>query len=120
MIRFLGTFGLRAFKCRDAITLSKSQAIKSFDVPMFAPHLNTVRYQKLKLLATTKRLKKNERLSAELRTEIMELTRKGFSVPKIIELLAQDRGILISFEAAQRWSRKVSAESANRDRSTLL
>ncbi len=75
---------------------------------MFAPHLNTVRYQRLKLLATTKRLRKEERLSVELRKEILDLTRNGLSVPKIIEFLAEKRGILISFEAAQRWSRKTN------------
>lgn len=115
MIRFLGTFGLRAFKCREAITLAKSQAIKSFDVPLLAPQLNTVRYQKLRLLATTRRLKKEERLSPDLRKEIMDLTGKGFSVPKIVEWLAENKGILVSFEAAQRWKKKYKMQLSSNE-----
>jgi hypothetical protein len=95
----------------EAIVLAKSQAIKSFDVPMIAPHLNTVRYQRLKLLAATKRLKKEERLPTDLRKTIIDLAGKGFSVPKIVELLAANRGILISFEAAQRWSGRYRVQS---------
>jgi hypothetical protein len=87
----------------------KSQAIKSFEIPILAPHLNTIRYQKLKLLATTKRLKREERLPLNVREQIAHLTRLGMSVPAIVERIAETMGLLVSFEAAQRWSRKESA-----------
>jgi hypothetical protein len=122
MIRLLQTFNLRGFVNREAVTLSKSQAIAAFSIPVFASHLRTVRFQRLELMATSRRLDRKERLSEETRLRIMELARPGVSVPKIVELIAMTMGILISFEAAQRWAMKTgmyhpknSRESADRD-----
>ncbi len=106
MIRFLQTFGIKAFRCRDAVSMVKSQAIRSFEVPILAPHLSTARYQKMKLLATTKRLRRDERLPDNVREQIVKLTSEGLSVPAIVERIAQTMDLLVSFEAAQRWSRK--------------
>jgi len=106
MIRLLASFGLRAFRNREAVSLVKSQAIDSFKVPVFAPHLQTVRYQRLQVMATTRKLQKNDRLSKDLRSEITRLATEGNSVPKIVELVAKTRGVLVSFEAAQRWAMK--------------
>lgn len=104
MIRLLATFGLRGFRNREAVSLVKTQAIESFRVPVFAPHLGTVRYQRLKLMATTKKLTKHDRMPDELQIEIARLARGGLSVPQVVEEIARNKGILLSFEAAQRWA----------------
>lgn len=104
--RLLETFGLHGFNNRQAFTLSKTQAIKSFDVPVFSPVLQSVRYKRLELMASCKKLTKKERLSEEVRNEIMDLRRSGMSVPKIVETIASSRRLLVSFETAQRWARK--------------
>jgi hypothetical protein len=106
MKRLLGTFGLRGFRSRDAVTIVKSQAVKSFAVPIFADHLRTVRYSRLELLAQCRRLSREERLSPELRAAISNFANCGVSVPKIVVRIAERTGILVSFEAAQRWSRQ--------------
>ena len=109
MIKLLATFGLRGFRNREAVSLAKSQTIDSFKIPVFAEHLQTIRYQKLKLMATTRKLEREERIPPEVRDTIMRLAREGYSVPAIVELVAKDCNLLVSFEAAQRWSRKNQA-----------
>lgn len=106
MKSLLASLGLRAFRCRDAVSIVKSQAVKAFTIPIFAGHLKTIRYSRLELLATSRRLRREERLPTELREQIMNLARSGFSVPKIVERTAQTAGILVSFEAAQRWANR--------------
>jgi hypothetical protein len=106
MIKLLATFGLRGFRNREAVSLVKLQAVKSFSVPVFAPHLRTVRYGLLELLATTPRLEKKERVPPDVRTEIMRLANEGTSIPKIVAEIARKRKLLVSFEAAQRWATK--------------
>src|SRR5208283_1417991 len=44
--KLLAMEGLRAFNNRQALSLSKIQAIKSFAVPIFNPQLRTVRYRR--------------------------------------------------------------------------
>jgi hypothetical protein len=51
----LATFGLRAFRSREAVSLTKHQAIKSYEVPVFSEFLKTVRYQRLGALAGARR-----------------------------------------------------------------
>ncbi len=106
MIRLLATFGLRAFRSREAVTLAKSQAIKAFEIPIFSDLIRTVRFQRHELLARTPRLARTDRLPETLRREIMNLTRQGLSTSKIVEEIAKRREVLVSFEAAQRWARK--------------
>ncbi len=106
MIRLLSTFGLRGFRNREAVSLSKSQAIDSFKIPVFAPHLRTVRYQRLELMSTTPKLTRDERLPEEIRSEIRRLDTVGYSVPEIVEEIARKQHLLVSFEAAQRWAMK--------------
>jgi hypothetical protein len=106
MIKLLSTFGLHAFRNREAVSLAKSQAIESFKVPVFAPHLRTARYRKLELMATTPKLERTDRIPLEIRATILRLAKEGYSVPKIIEVVATDHNLLLSFEAAQRWARK--------------
>lgn len=44
MIKLLATFSLRGFRNREAVSLSKTQAIESFRVPVFSESLETARY----------------------------------------------------------------------------
>lgn len=106
MIKLLKTFHLNGFANREAVTLSKSQAIQSFAVPVFSDFLKTVRYGKLELMAKSKRLEKKERLPEEIRRRIAELAMSGMSIARIVESVATSYGILVSFEAAQRWAMK--------------
>ena len=106
MIKLLATFGLRGFRNREAVSLAKSQAIASFNVPVFAPHLRTIRYERLELMAKTKKLARVERLPEDVREEITRLASGGHSVPTIVQEIARTKKLLVSFEAAQRWAKK--------------
>jgi len=105
MIRLLETFGLKGFRNREAVSLVKTQAIQAFKVPIFAEHLQTVRYQRHKVIAETPKLSKKERLPQDVREAIGGLAAEGLSVPKIVERIAETKFLLVSFEAAQRWVR---------------
>jgi hypothetical protein len=109
MIKLLATFGLRGFRNREAVTLSKSQAINSFRVPVFSPHLRTARYQSHELMATTPTLERRDRLPEDVRADIMRLAKEGMSVPRIVVEIARTKKLLVSFEAAQRWAKKSGA-----------
>ncbi len=102
----LGTFGVRAFRSREALTISKSQVRKALEVPIFAPHLATVRYQKFVSLANANHIPHGTRLPKDLRDRITALAREGFSVPTISERVLADFGIILTYEAVQRWARK--------------
>lgn len=104
--RLLEMEGLRVFNSRQVLSLSKSQARDSFRVPIFSPSLRTVRFQRHEIIATARVLRREERLPEEVRTEIMQLSSAGLSVPDIVEKIAVSRKVLVSFEAAQRWARK--------------
>lgn len=120
MIGLLATFGLKAFRNREAVSLVKSQAIESFKVPVFTPHLRTFRYKRLELLATTPKLGKKDRIPADVRSEVMRLATEGVSVPSIVVEIAESKRLLISFEAAQRWAMKTgkyNPKSAGRESS---
>ena len=108
--KLLALEGLKAFRSRQALAITKSQAIASFAVPIFNPTLRTVRYKRHELMATAQRLDREERVPEHLRKEIMTLRRQGLSVPTIVERLAEFRGVLVSFEAAQRWAKKARPE----------
>jgi hypothetical protein len=111
IIKLLSSFGLHGFRNREAVSLVKSQAIKSFEVPVFSEQLKTVRYQRLELIAKTRKLAKEERLPDSVRSEIARLAIEGYSVPDIVEDVARVHGLLISFEAGQRWARKALSAS---------
>jgi hypothetical protein len=106
MIKLLATFGFKGFRNREAVSLVKSQAIGSFRIPVFAPHLRTVRYSLHELMATTRKLSKEERLPLDVRSEIIGLASQGWSVPRIVVEVAKTKKLLVSFEAAQRWAKK--------------
>jgi len=118
MMRLLATFGLRGFRNGEAVSLAKSQAIASFKVPVFSAHLRTVRYQKLELMSTTQKLAREERIPDEIRTEIRRLDGIGFSVPEIVEEIARNQHLLVSFEAAQRWAMKNRSQETDQQGTT--
>jgi hypothetical protein len=92
------------------VSLVKTQAIDSFRVPVFSEHLQTARYQRLKLMATTRKLSRLERIPPEVRSHVGRLAAEGRSVPQIVEEVARTNKLLISFEAAQRWAGKAPTE----------
>lgn len=106
MIRLLASFSLSGFRNREAVSMVKSQAVNSFKIPVFAPHLRTVRYSLHELMATTPRLEKKDRLPPDVRSEITRLAGEGMSVPKIVVEIARTKKLLVSLEAAQRWAKK--------------
>jgi hypothetical protein len=106
LIKLLATFDLHGFRNREAVSLSKSQAIASFRVPVFSEHLQIVRYQRLKTLAMTRRLAKEERIPVEIREAVKRFAVEGYSIPSIVNKVVVSHGLLISFEAAQRWAGK--------------
>jgi hypothetical protein len=123
MLHLLASFGIHGFRNREAVSIVKSEAINSFKIPVFAPHLRTVRYSRHELMATTPKLEKKDRLPNNIRSEIMRLAEQGHSIPEIVVEIAEAKKLLVSFEAAQRWAMKTgkyqprkSAEQADLDR----
>jgi hypothetical protein len=116
--RILAMEGLRAFNNRQALSITKTQAIASFRVPIFNPSLKTARYKRHEVMVSARRLEKKERIPENLRNKIMSLSQQGFSVPSIIEKLAETEKVLVSFEAGQRWAKKgrlVQTDAGGRD-----
>ncbi|MBI2648297.1 MAG: hypothetical protein HYW93_01410 [Thaumarchaeota archaeon] len=113
MTALLASLGLCSFRSREAVSLSKSQAVKAFFIPAFSPILKTVRYQRLDRLAKgTKPSQGGGRLSEEIRAEIGELKSSGFSASRIIRTILDRHGLLLSFEAVHRWASRPSDEVA--------
>ncbi|HZW85339.1 MAG TPA: hypothetical protein VFE91_05500 [Nitrososphaerales archaeon] len=100
----LSSFGISSFRNREALAISKSQVKKAFMVPILAPHLQTYRYQKLSKLATAEHITRGTRLPQHLREEIRLGALRGLSVPAISELLVDKFGVILTFEAVQRWA----------------
>jgi len=96
--------GLNSFNNRQALSITKTQAIASFSVPIFSADLQTVRYKRHELMVRARKLGRDERIPFELRNKIKTLSKQGLSVPSIIQTLAEVDGVLISFEACQRWA----------------
>ncbi|HVC27038.1 MAG TPA: hypothetical protein VND40_02650 [Nitrososphaerales archaeon] len=96
--------------CSSAYRIGR--AVESFRVPVFSQHLRTARYGLLELMATTPRLRKKDRLSPDIRSDIMRLAEEGMSVPRIVVEIARLKRLLVSFEAAQRWARKTGKYQA--------
>lgn len=100
----LKTFGLRSFQTRGALVLSKNQAVRSFSVPIFSPHLRTVRYQLHVKMASGRHVERGRRLPNNIREAIRQMSSDNLSTPRICERVLDEYGIHISYEAAQRWS----------------
>jgi hypothetical protein len=105
--RLLSTFGLRSFQSREAISMTKDNARKAARLPIFSPHVKTIRYQKAEILGNAKVFGKLDRYSASMRARIQELALVTESLEDIVETIAKETGFLISYEATKRWVDKV-------------
>jgi hypothetical protein len=111
----LESFGIRAFRSREALTISKSQVSKALGVPIFASHLHTVRCQRFEKLAKAKHVCRGKRLPAEVRYRIRSLAHGPDSVPTISERILDEFGVIPTYETVQRW---VARERNDRARQT--
>lgn len=103
--KLLQTFGLRSFRSREALTISGSVVSKAFQVPIFSPHLQTVRYLKFEKLARARHIPRGQRIPQQIRDLISGLgTTK--SVPQISEIVLDEYGVILTYETVQRWVRK--------------
>lgn len=102
--KLLWTFGIKSFRSREALAISKSQVVKGLDVPLFAPQLQTVRYQKFVRLATAKHIGHGKRLPDEIRNEIGRLSADGLSIPTISAKILERFGTILTYETIQRWA----------------
>jgi hypothetical protein len=100
----LGTFGVRSFENRGALSISKGQVRNAFEVPIFSPILKTFRYVKLAKLAGASHISHGRRIPKNIRRRISALSAEGHSVHHIAEEVIDEFGVSLSFEAVQRWA----------------
>lgn len=103
----LQTFGVRSFRSREALSVSKNQVTKLGSIPPFSPLLKTPRYLRFEKLANARHIGRGKRLPAEIRNFIGQNCH-GVSIPRISEMVVDRFGVVLSFEAVQRWARKPS------------
>lgn len=101
--RLLLTFGIKSFKNREALSVTRTQVQGLGRIPAFSPLLKTVRWERLQKLVRAKHIGHGRRLSSEIRDFIAR--QKGLSVPQISERVLAEFGIAVGFETVQRWSR---------------
>lgn len=99
------TFGVRSFRNREALSVSKTQVKGLGDIPAFSPLLKTVRYVRSQKLVTAKHIGHGKRLPIEIRDFIIRRS-EGSSVPKLSEMVLDRFGVSLSFEAVQRWAKR--------------
>jgi len=104
--QLLLTFGVKSFRNREALSVVKSQTARLFDIPAFSPILRTVRYRRLERLAQSKRIRHGRRIPLEIRQAISKMGQERMSVPEISNRVLGEFGILLTFEAVQRWARR--------------
>lgn len=98
------TFGVRSFRNREALSVTKSQIANLGNIPPFAPHLKTVRYLRFEKLVNARHIGHGKRVPVEIR-EFISANCKD-SVPQISEEIVDRFGVVLNFEAVQRWTRK--------------
>lgn len=102
--RLLSTFGVRSFRNREALSVTKKEVRRLKDIPAFSPLLRTVRFQRFERLAAATHIEHGRRVPVEIRRAIMEARVRGMSVPEISEEILRDFGLVLTFEAVQRWA----------------
>jgi len=105
MSKLLATFGVKSFRSREALSVTKGQIRNLGTIPPFSPNLKTVRYLRFEKLVKAKHIGHGKRLPPEIRDFIMENS-NGASVPQISERVLDKFGVILNFEAVQRWARK--------------
>jgi hypothetical protein len=101
----LHTFGVRSFRNREALSVTKSQVGKLADIPAFSPLLRTARFLRFEKLAHAKHIPRGKRIPIEIR-EFIHRNSTGTSIPQLSEEVLDKFGVALSFEAVQRWARK--------------
>jgi hypothetical protein len=107
MSRLLETFGIKSFVSHGALAVSKTQVVRAYEVPVFAPHLRTPRFTLLEKLAKADHIQHGRRVPLGVRTRISELATMGMSVPTISKHIVDEFGTILTYEAVQRWARQV-------------
>jgi hypothetical protein len=103
--RLLLTFGVKSFRNREALSVTKAQVRLLGRIPAFSPLLETIRYQRLEKLVLAKHIGRGKRLPPEIR-EFIGRQSKNISVPQISEMVLDRFGTVLSFEAVQRWAKR--------------
>lgn len=99
------SFGVKSFRNREALSVTKNQISNLSRVPPFSPFLRTARFMRFEKLSRARHVGHGKRVPAEIRAFIME-NRVGLSVPQLSEQVLDKFGVVLTFEAVQRWSRK--------------
>ena len=99
------TFDVKSFRNREALSVTKTQVQKLNSIPPFVPHLATPRYQRFQKLANATHIGHGKRIPPEIRDFILRNCMEG-SVPQISESVVDKFGVVLNFEAVQRWVRK--------------
>jgi hypothetical protein len=87
------------------LSVTKSEIQNLAKIPPFNPLLRTVRCLRFENLVTARHIGHGKRIPTEIREFIMA-NHKEMSVPEISENVLSKFGILLTFEAVQRWSRR--------------
>jgi hypothetical protein len=98
------TFNVKSFRNREALSVTKSQVGKLAEIPAFSPLLRTVRFLRFEKLAQAKHIPRGKRLPSEIRDFIHKKS-TGISIPQLSERVLDEFGVVLSFEAVQRWAR---------------
>jgi hypothetical protein len=99
------TFGVRAFRTREALAVTKSQIAKLGTIPPFAPHLRTPRYLRFEKLVHAEHIERGKRIPVEIRN-FMQQNRFHVTVPQLAERVVDRFGVILSYETVQRWAGK--------------
>ena len=108
-MELLLTFGVKSFKNRQALTVTRSQVPRLGDVPAFSPLLKTARYARFQKLLDARHIDRGKRVPAEIR-DFMLNNPESLPVPEVSERVLDQFGVLLSFETVQRWARKARME----------
>ena len=103
----LSTFGVKSFQNREALSVTKKQVANLAKIPPFNPLLMTVRYLRFERLVRARHIGHGKRVPHEIRAFIMN-NREGHSIPELSSLVLDRFGVVLNFEAVQRWARKGS------------
>jgi hypothetical protein len=103
--RLLLTFGIRSFRCREALSATKTQATRLGKLPAFSPLLRTARYLRLEKLVRAKHIAHGRRIPTEIR-DFIRKQNPSLSVPAISLRVLEKFGVIVSFEGVQRWSKR--------------
>ncbi len=103
----LATFGVSSFRNREALSVSKRQITTLATIPPFSPVLKTVRYSRFEKLANAGHIGHGKRVPKEIR-EFVVRNSKRFSVPQISEKVLDSFGVVLGYEAVERWAQRSS------------